>query len=312
MTKRIAFFIADGFQTLDLFGPLDTFFETNSLVNQAYQCDIVSFAEGTVENSAGHRVIADFALATLGHVDYMIICGGSGMRTLSLSASQLAAFRTLCIDAEKVISICTGAFILAQIFCDEPRKLTTHWRHCHTLASQHKCAEVDPEPLFINDKNIWSSAGILSGVDLALEIIKQDHGNTIASAVAKELVVYLQRKGNQQQFSDLLQHQSAQSIRLAPLLDWIVDNLQQKISVNDLAELVSVSPRQITRMFNKHMNTTPAAYIAKLRMHQARDMLNEGNHSLAAISRRVGFSNYESFRRAFERQFGLSPSDYSR
>ncbi|MFC3120039.1 GlxA family transcriptional regulator [Agaribacter flavus] len=311
MTKRIVFFIADGFQPLDLFGPLDTFVETNTFLHDAYTCVIASFTAGEIKSSAGHRVMADISISELSELDYFVVCGGSGTRTLKLTTEQTLILTQVCDKAEKIISICTGAFILAQVFCNEQRRLTTHWRHCHSLASQHKHISVETEPLFINDSNVWSSAGILSGVDLALELIKQDYGNTVASAVSKELVVYLQRKGNQQQFSDLLQLQSAQNIRLTPLLDWVLNNIEQKISVEDLATQACMSSRQLTRMFNKHLKISPAAFIAKVKLHRAKDMLSEGSHSLNAIARRVGFTNYESFRRAFERQFGLSPSHYS-
>lgn len=310
MQKRIVFFIANGFQPLDLFGPLDTFEETNGFVTDSYRCQIAAFEQGQVKSASGHSVVADISITSIEEIDYLIICGGSGMRQLKLNIAQRVELKRLADSAEKVISICTGAFIVAQLYPDDPLRLTTHWRNCNELASLFPHCEVLEDPLFINQNKVWSSAGILSGVDLALEIVRQDLGNTVAASVAKELVVYLQRKGSQNQFSDLLKTQSSDSLRLTPVLEWLTDNLDKNISVSDIANKLCVSDRQLSRLFKQHLNKTPAQYLNQLRMHQARDLLSDDNRSLQEISRKVGFVNYESFRRSFERYFGLSPSTY--
>ncbi|MDU0354616.1 helix-turn-helix domain-containing protein [Paraglaciecola aquimarina] len=314
--------MAEGFQPLDLFGPLDTFEGVNNAIKQTYQCDIASFSKGQVKSASRHIVVADYGLTDIQQLDYLIICGGSGMRQLALTNTSLSLLTALANKAEKVISICTGAFVMAQLFSQhniqncyqkdsgERLRLTTHWRHCHELADKFPQIQVLSSPLFVQDGKIWSSAGVLSGVDLALEIVRQDLGNTAAASVAKELVVYLQRKGSQKQFSDLLKNQSADSLRLAPVTEWLLENLGKNINTSDIANQLCVSERQSSRLFKQHLKQTPAQYLNQLRMHQARDLLSDDNRSLQQVSRSVGFSNYESFRRSFQRYFGLSPSAY--
>ncbi|MCF2946634.1 helix-turn-helix domain-containing protein [Paraglaciecola aquimarina] len=310
MTIRVAFFIADGFQPLDLFGPLDTFEEANSFLKNSYQCDIVNFQAGPVKSASRHSVVAVYSLTDIPQPDYLVICGGSGMRELTLSTRQVIDLKKLADASQKIISICTGTFILAQLYPDTPLTVTTHWRHCSQLSAQYPNCEVLSDPLFIQYKQFYSSAGILSGVDLSLELVRQDLGNTVAASVAKELVVYLQRKGSQNQFSDLLKTQSSDSLRLNPVIEWMMDNLQKPISCADIAHKMCVSERQVSRLFKQHVNLSPAQYLTQLRMFQARDLISQDNRSLQEVSRLVGFKNYESFRRSFERYFGLSPSTF--
>lgn len=310
MNKKLAFFITDGFQPLDLFGPLDTFEEANSLGSQLYHCQIFSFTKGLIKSATGHHVMADYAVEDISNIDYLIICGGSGMRTLQMTPTQKQQLRMLADSADKVMSICTGAFVLAQIHEEQPLTLTTHWQHCHELKNAYRNMNVQPDPLFMQDNRIWSSAGVLSGVDLALAIIRLDLGNTFSATIARQLVVYMQRKGSQNQFSDLLNVQSSDSLRLTPLIEWLSENLSRSITVLEMADFINVSERQLSRLFKQHLSYAPAQYLTQLRLTRARDLISEDNRTLQQIARQVGFASYDSFRRAFERQFGLSPSLY--
>ena len=211
-----------------------------------------------------------------------------------------------------MFSICTGAFILSQIYKNKALTITTHWRHCDSLAAQHPTKIVSPDPLFIKDEKVWSSAGILSGVDLALAIIREDFGNSIAAKVAKELVVYLQRAGSQLQYSDVLALQSSESLKLSPLIDWLCTQLNKQITVTHMAEFCNLSERQLTRLFKQHLKCTPSNYFRALKLNHARDLLSEENISLQFIANKLGFTHYDSFRRAFFKQFGVSPSQYSK
>lgn len=310
MTKKLIFFIADGFQALDLFGPLDAFMEVNSFLGNEYESYLCSLTAGPVKSAYGQSVIADLAIADVAEVDDLIICGGTGMRTLTLNTKQTLALKLIAERAKRVVSICTGAFILAQIYPDKALTLTTHWRHCPELKVLAKKCEIMHEPLYVQDRNIWSSAGVLSGVDLALALIRQDHGDTIAAKVAKELVVYLQRGGNQTQYSDLLATQTQQGFRLSPLIDWLSHNLDQSISVTKMAEFACVSERQLTRLFKLHLDATPSNYLKLLRLNRARDMLSQSHGELTKVASLVGFVHYDSFRRAFTDHFGVSPSQF--
>ena len=308
MSKQLVFFIADGFQALDLFGPIDCYAQANELHPHAYNMKIVSFQAGPVRSAAGPIVLAEAALADCNHVDYLVICGGVGMRKLVLEHQQLHLLRALAAQAEKVVSICTGAFVLAKLFPAQAVILTTHWRHCDELAKAAPNCQVRGNALYIKDGRIWSSAGVLAGVDLTLEIIRQDHGNSTATSVAKELVVYLQRKGDQPQFSELLQAQTGDSLRLVPLLEWLLANLDKEIRVQDMAEKVAVSERQLTRLCQVHLGASPSQYLRELRLNCAKDLLSSASVPLEKIAQTTGFSCYDSFRRAFAKHFGQSPS----
>lgn len=310
MTKKLLFFVADGFQALDLFGPLDAFMETNSFVSEYYSSQLFSLRRGEVKSTHGQKVLVEYTLDDVLDVDYLIICGGAGMRTLALNNTQTKQLRNLADSAKKVMSICTGSFILAQLYCDKPLNITTHWRHCNDLASRASHCDVSPDPLYIEDQGVWSSAGVLSGVDLALAVIRSDHGNVIAAKVAKELVVYLQRSSHQSQFSDLLEIQSNESIRLSPLLDWLIENISSPCTVTEMAEVCALSERQLTRLFKKYFNTTPSQYFKKMRLDRAKDLMNLEHPNLSLIASQVGFKSYDSFRRAFMERFGISPSHY--
>lgn len=310
MSISVAFFISDGFQPLDLYGPLDTFDEVNSIETKRYSSQIVSFTAGPVKSFNGHTTQAEKSISDVTGVDYLVICGGSGMRQLRLSLAQKQALRKVADSAKKVISICTGAFVLAQIYDDQPLTLTTHWKHCQELAQRSPHVTVLAEPLYINRDRIWSSAGVLSGVDLALAIIRLDCSNTTAASVAKQLVMYLQRKGNQNQYSDQLHLQSSQSLRLAPLIEWIKDNIHKPISVQAMAEQAFMSPRQLTRLFKQQLSHTPAQFLNQLRVSLAKDMLSDDNRTLHQLAANVGFKNYDSFRRSFERHYSVAPSKF--
>lgn len=311
MTTQQIYFIADGFQALDLFGPQEAFMETNFSVPNAYQSKLLSIEAGSVHTAYGHTVKAEIGLTDDFHVDDLILCGGSGMRQLTLSVKQLTQLRAIANKATRVISICTGAFILAQLYPNDALKLTTHWRHCQRLAQRFPNAEVDSAPLFIRSGNKWSSAGVLSGVDLALAIIRLDHGNTIAAQVARELVVYVQRSGSQHQFSEMLRSQSGESLKLSPLLDWLTEQVDRAVSVAEMADQASVSERQLTRLFKQHLNYTPSAYFRQLKLNYARDLLSNENISMENVAIKVGFTSYDSFRRAFVNQFSISPAVYA-
>lgn len=310
MTKQLVFFIADGFQSLDLFGPIDCYSQANELHPQAYKIKVISFQTGPVRSAAGPMVYAEEALADCRHADYLIICGGAGMRKLAFDHQRLNLLQVLASQAEKVLSICTGAFILVKLFPTQPLILTTHWRHCGELAKTAPNCQIREKALYVADGRIWSSAGVLAGVDLTLEIIRQDLGNTAATSVAKELMVYMQRRGEQSQFSELLQAQTGDSLRLVPLLEWLLTNLDKDIRVQDMAEKVSVSERQLTRLCQMHLGVSPSQYLRELRLNCAKDLISSASFPLEKISQVTGFSSYDSFRRSFAKHFGKSPSFY--
>ncbi|MBT0587946.1 GlxA family transcriptional regulator [Alteromonas oceanisediminis] len=308
MTIKQCYFVADNIEALDLFGPLNTFMQTNAFAPNSYACSLVSSNGKAVRTYHGQQIQVDYSTNDQFSVDDLILCGGFGIRTLTLSPSELASLRELASKASRVISICTGAFLLAQIIPERSLSLTTHWRHCTELSEAFPKIRVDPNALFLDDSGIWSSAGVLSGVDLALAIIRKDKGSIVATSVAKELVAFGQRDAKHAQISPVLEIQSAQSFRLSSLIEWLNKNIYKNISVQDMSSYIHLSERQLGRLFRLHTGVTPAAFFRRMKLDHAFSLLNSDNISVKDVSSKLGFSSYDTFRRAFYKAFHCSPT----
>jgi transcriptional regulator GlxA family with amidase domain len=200
--------------------------------------------------------------------------------------------------------------VLAAAGLLDGKRVATHWRWCATLAALHPRIAVDPEPIFLRDGDLWTSAGVTAGIDLALAMVEEDHGHRLALAVARELVMFLRRPGGQQQFSAALAAQSATGTDLRELVAWISDNLHKPLSVDALAERARMSPRQFARVFARELGVTPAKLVDRLRIEAARRRLEESPKGLAAVAAACGFGSEETMRRAFLRHLGTPPGAY--
>ncbi|MCG8442657.1 MAG: GlxA family transcriptional regulator [Caulobacterales bacterium] len=309
-THRIVFFLTDGFQALDVFGPLDAFSAARSLAGCAYEWRLAAFTAGPVAAESGVKVLADARAADIGAVDTLVFVGGRGPRTTRLSEPQRRELSRLADAAGRIASVCTGGFLLAQLGIADGRTLATHWRRAREFADAFGDITVDDQMLFVRDGRIWSSAGITAGIDMAMAMIAEDFGAAAAASVARELVVYMRRPGNQQQFSEPLLAQSGDAGRMADVLAWAADNLSSRLSVDDLAARSAMSPRHFARVFRQATGMSPAHYVERLRLDTARVMLAEGAGRISQVAFAVGFRNPDSFRRAFERRFSISPSKY--
>jgi transcriptional regulator GlxA family with amidase domain len=206
--------------------------------------------------------------------------------------------------------VCTGFFALAQTGLLDGRRVTTHWKFASELASRFPFLKVDANALYIRDGKFYSSAGITAGIDLALALIEEDFGAQVALAVARELVVYMKRPGGQEQFSEPLKFQVASTSRFTDLAAWILVHLDRDLSVEAMAEHTNLCPRQFSRRFRSEFNSTPAAFVQRLRLDEGRKRLSASDCSVEAVADSVGFHDPDSFRRAFIRRFGVAPSQY--
>lgn len=308
--RRIVFFIVDGFQPLDLFGPLEAFAAASALADRAYGLTVAAPCAGTVTTESRVGVLANTAIDEAGPCDTLLIVGGAGPREYRPSPGEKRALDALARSSRRVGSICTGAFLLCELGLGRSRRVATHWRHAEELRSRACGADVDAGALFVKDGTVWTSAGITAGIDMALAMIAEDAGPAVSAAVARQLVVYLRRPGDQAQFSEPLEAQAGDAGRLAAVIDWAVDHLDECVSVETLAERASMSPRHFGRLFRANMASTPARFIERLRLDRARAMLGDGNARISMVAAAVGFDNPDSFRRAFERRFAVSPSEY--
>ncbi len=207
-------------------------------------------------------------------------------------------------------SVCTGAFVLARAGLLEGRRATTHWSACAALARRHPAVRVESEPIFVRDGNVYTSAGVTAGIDLALALVEEDVGRETALRVARGLVLFIRRGGAQAQFSVGLAGQEAQRASLRALQEWMAGHLAEDLSVPALAERAFMSPRNFARVFTRETGSTPAAYVEQLRLERARTLLETTDVQLAEIARRCGFGTVETLRRVFSRRLHVSPSDY--
>ena len=309
---RVALLGYDGVQTLDLVGPLDAFDGANTVRAGAYETVTTSVDGRPFRSEAGLRITPDSALADAGPIDTLIVPGGEGARRSATSAALAAAIKARAPAVRRVVSVCTGIYAVAATGLLDRRVATTHWRFAADVARRFPAIALDVDAIFIKDGPYYTSAGITAAIDLALALIEEDYGPRLALAVARDLVVYLKRTGGQRQYSEPLQFQARVADRFAELAAWLLVHLHENLSVEVLAEQARLSPRQFSREFRRVFGMTPAQQIEALRLDAARDHLTTSAASVNAIARTVGFRSDDAFRRAFDRRFGLSPTDFRR
>ncbi|MET8614258.1 GlxA family transcriptional regulator [Streptomyces misionensis] len=308
MTHRIAFLVFDGVTLLDVSGPLEVLHQASRL-GHAYDCTLVSPDGGDVATSSGPVLAATTAAADAGPFDTLLIAGADHLAEPGPPGELLAAAGPLVARAARVASVCTGAFVLAALGLLDDRRATTHWRHARTLARRHPRVRVEPDALHIHDGRYLTSAGISAGIDLALSLVEDDHGPDAARAVARELVVFMQRPGGQSQFSTALATPAARSGLLRTLADSVLADPTADHSLPAMAASAAVSTRHLTRLFRTELRTTPARWVERVRLDRARQLLLDG-HSITAAARYSGLGSDETLRRAFARHLGTTPTEY--
>jgi len=295
-----------GAQPIDIAGPLQAFATANEEAGRdAYRVRVAAVGGVALTLAGGLRVLTEKPPR---RVDTLIVPGGPGVHAARKDARKLAVVRKLARRARRTCSVCTGAFLLAQAGLLKDRRAATHWRSCDRLAAEFPDVHVMVDPIWVRDERIWTSAGVTAGIDLALALIEADLGPAVALQVARRLVVYMRRPGGQAQHSAPLALQAADAF--GPLLDWMLANLDKPLGVDTLAQRAGMTPRSFHRHFTARTRLTPAKAVERLRLDQARALIETTTSSLLAIARRVGFGSEERLRRAFQRAFGVGPSDY--
>jgi transcriptional regulator GlxA family with amidase domain len=245
-------------------------------------------------------------------LDTLIIPGGIALRKPNVSRSVSAFVKAQAARTRRIVSICTGIYGLAATGLLAGRQVTTHWRYARDLAVRFPDLRVHDNAIFLKDGPFYTSAGATAGIDLALFLIEEDYGPRVSLAVARELVVYLKRAGGQEQYSEPLQFQTESVSRLSELTTWILSHLNENLSVEALAAKACLCPRHFSRRFKVEFGVTPADFVEKLRLDDARRRLSSGDNSVENVGTSVGFTSADAFRRAFERRLGINPSDYRR
>jgi transcriptional regulator GlxA family with amidase domain len=247
-----------------------------------------------------------------GKIDTLLVAGGTSIEQDEINIEAVRWLRKVAGRIRRIGSVCTGAMLLARAGLLDGRRATTHWNWCHVLIKRAPRANVDPDPIFIRDENVYTSAGVTAGMDLALALVEEDHGSQLALQVARNLVLYLRRPGGQSQFSAALSLQLTDRKPLRELEAWMLDNLNQPLTVPLLAQRVAMSPRNFARVFTRELKTTPAKFVERLRVETARRRLEESQISMETIASECGFGNVNSMRNAFQRTLRIPPGQYRR
>ena len=313
--KHIVIVGYDDIVALDLAGPLEAFSsaflpDSEGKPRPGYKVTIAALGARTFVSESGLRMTAGCSLSSIQRLDTLLIPGGRGMRT-SASNQKLAGWISKNgRRIRRIASICTGIYGLAPTGLLDGRRVTTHWRFAADLAMRYPNLKVDANPLYIQDGKFYTSAGVTAGIDLSLALIEEDFGPQIALAVARELVVYVKRSGGQEQFSEPLKFQIASASRFADLPVWMSGHFNQDLSVEALAQRMNLCPRQFSRRFKAEFKSSPAAFVQRLRLEEARKRLSASNCTIESVADSVGFRDPDSFRRAFFKCFGLPPQHY--
>lgn len=316
---RVVMLVYPDGQILDVTGPLEVFSraarwlrDENKTQGLAYSVEIVAARAGPVRMSSGLELVAARSYRQVKRIDTLLVSGGIGYAQACTDAALIAWLRRQQPRVRRMASVCTGALILAEAGLLHGRRATTHWAYCDALSGADAEIEVDSEAIYVQDGNLYTSAGVTAGMDLALALVEEDWGQETALAVAQALVMYMKRPGGQSQFSSLIAAQQRPPNPFRELLLWIHAHLHEDLSVERLAVKLTMSPRNFARAFVREVGETPAKYIERARLESARRELSESRRSIGQVAAHCGFGTAETLRRTFLRRLHVTPNDYRR
>jgi transcriptional regulator GlxA family with amidase domain len=314
ISRRIVILAAPPFDEINVVGVFQVFGTANQLFPEhasPYRIQVASATpESMITGYSGLSLVPHLYYKDVrGNVDTLLLASGPvGHSDVDMHLLQWVI--RLSPKVRRLGSICSGAFLLAETGLLDGRRATTHWAHAKEFGARFPKVLLDPDPIWLRDGNIYTSAGVTSGMDLALALVEEDLGSKVALAVARQLVLFLRRPGGQSQFSRLLEAQASTRGPLREVLVWAVENLDKDLSVENLALHAAMSRRNFTRVFTAELGKSPAHYVEQLRIEAARQLLEDSWENLEEIASACGFSSAELMRRAFLRSIGITPSEY--
>lgn len=311
--RRVEIVAFPGVQLLDVTGPLQVFASANEALvasgrAASYEVHLVA-RTASVATSSGLALVADSFASATRPIDTLIIAGGGGVHAAAQDKQLVARLVRRAGKARRIASVCTGAWLLAATGLLDKRRVVTHWADCEALARAHPKTHVEADPIFVEDGNIWTSAGVTAGIDMCLAMVEKDVGHAIAIAVARDLVVFLKRPGGQSQFSAALSLQRGDG-RLDDLHGWAAGNLARDLTVRALAARARMSERTFLRYYTAATGQTPARAMESLRVEAARQLLATTSLPIKRIAARCGFGSEETMRRSLWRRVGVTPGEY--
>jgi transcriptional regulator GlxA family with amidase domain len=317
--RQVAIVVFDGVQGLDVTGPLEVFAGAQTLIAgerrdaRGYEIRTFSGDGAAIETSSGLTILPDGSLHEVPReLDTLIVPGGGGSRVASADATLLEWVAGASDGARRTASVCTGAFVLAAAGLLRGRPATTHWAAATELARLYPDVLVDADPIFLRDGDVWTSAGVTAGMDLALALVEDDHERATALMIARQLVLFLRRPGNQSQFSATLAAQQPRREPLREVQREVLEDVCGEHSVEAMAERAHMSPRHFARAFAAETGITPARYVERVRLEAARRSLEDGAEPIAEVATACGFGTAETMRRVFLRALEVGPAEYRR
>jgi transcriptional regulator GlxA family with amidase domain len=312
--KRVFFLVAPRTGLLNIAGPWEVLGHTNEVLGRtAYELELVGPTTPAMPTRHGLIVGAVRPLpgSSARPPDVAIVAGGSPLVPIPDGSARLAAWlRRHHARIPTIVSICTGAFILGEAGLLDGRSATTHWLRLEDLRARFPAARVVDEGIFVRDGRVWTSAGITAGIDLTLALVEEDHGHGVAMAVAKRLVLFLRRSGNQAQFSSALARQEKEPPKLRDISAFVLEHVDEALPVARLAAGIGMSPRTLSRWCREHLDESPAKLVRRLRVDEARRLLEETSLPMKEVTARTGFGDASTMWRAFTQRLGVTPAAY--
>jgi len=306
----IGVLIFPDFQLLDAAGPVSVFEIACRYAKSDVPIRVMAAEPGPVRSTSGVEMLAR-KFGSANAITTLIIAGGDGIEAAARNSCTVNFVKALARRGTRVASVCSGTFMLAEAGLLDGKRATTHWQRTRQFLATYPQVKLEPDQIFVRDGNIWSSAGITAGIDLALAMVGEDYGEEIVQKTARQLVLYHRRSGGQSQFSSLLELK-APSGRFGPLLTWAREHLDARLTVEDLAERAGMSSRHFTRAFIAETGSTPSKAIERLRIEVARQRVQSSSEAIERVAEITGFRDPERMRRAFIRAFGQPPQSLRR
>lgn len=310
--KNIVVLAFNGAQVLDITGPMEVFSNGNQFTDKPfYRIECLGVPRTMIRMSNGLTLSTKQFKSWRGEIDTLVVPGASA-EALQLLRNETEFIRWLkerLGKARRIVSVCTGAFVLAELGFLEGRRASTHWNACEQLRTFSPTTQVEPDAIFTKDGNVYTSAGVTTGIDLALSLVEEDLGKEVSLGIARNLVLYLRRSGGQSQFSVPLELQSAHESRIDKILSYIRNNPKAELSVDALASRYAMTPRHLSRLFSA-VGWSPAKYVTQVRLETVKKFLESTNSSVGTIATQCGYKTQSTMSKVFKRQYGIAPSDY--
>lgn len=318
--RHVAMLIYPDCEIVDVTGPMDVFCFANialkmmgrlSSTDSVYSLSLIAEIAGPIKTSSGLRIVADMAYEDISDsIDTLIVAGATQIVDGLRDKKAKNWLVQMMPKVRRIVSICTGAFLLAESGLLKGRKATTHWLYCDQLANEFRDTQIDADKIFVRDGNIYTSGGVTAGIDLALSLVEEDWGWEVAAGVARGMLIFMRRPGGQSQFSTYVFNQPKTRKDFHELQAWIINHPDADLSVENLADRMAMSPRNFSRLFCQELGMTPAKFVERVRLEAARNLMLRTDLPMESVANNCGFNTSEQMRRTFQRILKITPQEY--